>query len=88
MTVDPGQSRSPEEPPISDNAARQIASAFKMPVADVLLDASQVSAWTGVADDLLVWLEQRHRWSARGAVGYLLSLRRALQHTSSDGPAG
>jgi hypothetical protein len=32
-------------------------------VADVVLDAQQVFAWTA-ADDVLVWLEHRHRWTA------------------------
>ena len=88
MTADPGHSGSPTEPPISDGAARQIAGTFKVPPADVVLDARQVSAWTGVADDLLVWLEHRHHWTARGALGYLLSLRTALRQTAGDGPAG
>ena len=88
MTADPGPGGSPTDSPISDSAARQIASGFTLPVADVVLDAQQVFAWTAAADDLLVWLEHRHRWTARGAVGYLLSLRSALRHTTSDGSAG
>jgi hypothetical protein len=80
MTADLDQSGSRAEPPISDNAARQIASAFQVRVADVVMDALQAAAWNGPADDLPVWLEHRHRWDARGALGYLLSLRNALYH--------
>jgi hypothetical protein len=88
MTADPGHGGPPTAPPISATAARQIAGTFKVLPAEVVQDARQVAAWTGAADDLLVWLERRHHWTARGALGYLLSLRAALQHTASDGPAG
>ena len=85
MTTDPDHSGSLAEPPISDSVARQIASCFRLPVDEVVLDAQQVSTWSGPADELLVWLEQRHRWRARGALAYLLSLRRALHLGSGDG---
>jgi hypothetical protein len=88
MTADPGQRGSPAGQPISNSAARQLASGFKVPVAEVVLDARQVAAWDGAADDLLVWLEHRHRWTARAALGYLLSLRSALHHRSGEGRSG
>ena len=88
MTANPGHSGSQEDSPISDSAARQIARGFKLPLAEVILDARQVSAWAGQNDDLLVWLEHRHAWNARGALAYLLSLRNALQHNSSQGSSG
>lgn len=80
--------RAAGESPINLGVARQIASGFQLPVADVVLDAQQVSAWSGNADDLLVWLEHRHLWNARGAFAYLLSLRNALHLRSSEGQAG
>ena len=88
MAANPGHSGSQEDSPISDGAARQIASGFKLPLPEVLLDALQVSGWAGQNDDLLVWLEHRHAWTARGALAYLLSLRTALQHNSSQGSSG
>ena len=88
MTADLGQSGSPAEPPISDRAARQIASGFTVSVADVMLDAEQVAGWNDPADDLLVWLARRHGWTARGALAYLLSLRNALHLHAGEGPAG
>jgi len=88
MAAGPGQSGSPSAPPISASAARQIASGFQVPVAEVVLEAYHVSAWNGAADDLLVWLEHRHRWNAHPALGYLLSLRHALRLHSGDGPSG
>jgi hypothetical protein len=84
MAADQGHSGSREDPPISDIAAGQIAGMFKLPLADVIQDARQVSAWDQSNDDLLVWLEQRYAWSARGAVAYLLSLRSAVHHNSSQ----
>ncbi len=88
MAADPGHSDPREDPPISDIAAGQIAGMFKLPLADVILDARQVSAWGHSNDDLLVWLEHRHVWSARGALAFLLSLRKALQNDSSRGSSG
>ena len=86
MTANPDHSGSLEDPPISDSAARQIAGGFKLPLAEVILDALQVSGWAGQNDDLL--LEHRHAWNAREALAYLLSLRNALQHNSSQGSSG
>ncbi len=88
MAADPGHRDSRGDPPISDIAAGQIAATFKLPLADVILDAGQVSAWGHSNDDLLVWLEHRHIWSARGALAYLISLRSALQHDSNRGSSG
>jgi hypothetical protein len=43
-------------------------------------DAQLVSGWGGgSSDDLLVWLEHRHGWTARTALLYLFSLHGALQ---------
>ena len=88
MAAHAGHSDSREDPPISDIAAGQIAGVFRLPMADVILDAREVSAWGHSNDDLLVWLEHRHVWSARGALAYLLSLRKALQHDSTTGSSG
>ena len=88
MTANPDHSGSQENSLISDSAARQIAGGFKLPLAEVILDALQVSGWVDQNDDLLVWLEHRHAWNARGALAYLLSLRNALQHNSNQGSSG
>jgi hypothetical protein len=42
----------------------------------------------GSAVTCIVWIEHRHAWNARGALAYLLSLRTALQHNSSQGSSG
>ena len=84
----PGHTGSQQDPPISDSAARQIASAFKLPVSEIFLDARQVETWGGPADDLLVSLEHRHAFRARHTVSYLVSLRKALQGNSTKDDAG
>jgi len=84
----PGHSGSQQDPPISDSAARQIASTFKLPVPEVFLDARQVSTWAAPGDDLLVSLEHRHAFLARQAVAYLVSLRKALQGNSTKDASG
>lgn len=88
MTADPGHRGPPLGPPISDRAARRIAGAFGVLLADVLLDARHVASWTGSADDLLVWLEDRYLWQAQVALAYLLHRRVALRHPARDDPAG
>ena len=66
------------EPPIRSGAARQIAGAFRLQVADVIGDAARIQDWSAPGDDLLVALERQHGWPAARAVAYLLSLRNAL----------
>jgi hypothetical protein len=49
------------------------------------MDAHQVATWQEPGDDLLVSLARRHSFEVRGAVAYLLSLRKAMRgHSSSD----
>ena len=81
----PKDSGSPEEGklPISNIAAQQIAGAFHLTVAEVIANARQVAEWQGPGDELLVWMEHRHLWKARGALAYLLSLRSALSQDGS-----
>jgi hypothetical protein len=64
--------------PIESTAATGIADAFRLSLPAVFLDARRVSTWRDPADDLLAWLKQRHALNTRGALAYLLSLRKAL----------
>jgi hypothetical protein len=70
--------------PFSISIARRIAHAFGFTVADVIVDAQQVIKWDDPADELLVWLEQRHHWQASSAFVYLRALRAALRGGKPD----
>ncbi len=72
---------------LSPGAIRLLTSGFDLSAADVISDVEQVLAWHGSNDDLLVWLEQRHQWSAQTAARYLRNMRFALGHRpESMGP--
>src|SRR5690348_1948087 len=51
-------SNSPRDHSISQGAARQIAGAFKLAAAEVVIDAGELSTWCGSGDDLMQWLER------------------------------
>lgn len=71
-------SDSPRDHSISAGAAAQIAGAFKLRVADVFVDADELSMWSESGDDLMQLLERRHAFRASAALAYLISLRVAL----------
>ena len=83
MASDSGSSSS-EASPIDERDAGLIATAFKLSVQDVIMDAHQVATWQEPGDDLLVSLARRHSFEVRGAVAYLLSLRKAMRGNSSS----
>lgn len=63
------------EPDLTRPAAlRLLASEFGITPAEVTQDVHQISEWRGSNDDLLVGLEQRHKWSAKTAANYLSSV--------------
>jgi hypothetical protein len=84
MTAGPLHDAARPRVPISDSVALHIANGFNLQQPEVLHDAQLVFGWGGgSSDDLLVWLEQRHSWTARTALLYLFSLHGAL-HSRFD----
>ena len=55
---------------------RLIAAAFGLPWREVLADLRAAVTWPRPADDLVVWLAERHGWKAEQSVLYLTALRR------------
>ena len=54
---------------------RRVAATFELPWRDVVADARAASAWQAPADELVVWLSERHGWDAELSVLYLAALR-------------
>ena len=56
---------------------RLIAAAYELAWREVVADARVAWTWQAPADDLVVWLSERHGWDAELAVLYLAALRRS-----------
>jgi hypothetical protein len=67
---------------LSPTAVNGLARAYDLTAQAVRDDVARVQRWNETADDLVVWLEQRHAWPAEMAVSYLTIIKR-LQTGSS-----
>ena len=56
----------------------RLAQAFGLGQREVAADVLIVAQWRAPADDLLAFLEQKHRWSAASAYRYVHTVKRAL----------
>ena len=68
-----------DQAPISDAALCTLAQDFSLSAPEVIADVLEIVNSTAPADELLVWLERRHAWTAKRAVCYMLSVREALR---------
>ena len=74
----------PEQELLSPSVLRLLMTSFDLSAEAVIADVEQVLVWRDANDDLLVWLEQRHEWSARTTARYLRHVRFSLGHRSEN----
>ena len=60
----------------SRDMIRIVAGAYELTWREVAADARAAWTWRAPADDLVVWLAERHGWNAELSVVYLTALRR------------
>ena len=64
---------------LSRAQVRLLAEAFELNTAEVMFDELAVETWDQPADELVVWLSDRHEWHAEYSVFYLVYLKSLQQ---------